>query len=105
MTDANNNPDCVIEITEDNVEAGLKEDDQLQKKYFNGGKVVLTRINTENIKKKQHTVKRPIVKFINFNQYLLFSFYNLGKMGISIFDHNNNCHFWCFNFWLCLFSC
>jgi hypothetical protein len=60
MTDTNNNSDFVIEIT-DNAEAGLKEEDELQKKYFNGGKVVLTKINVENIKKKSNVVKRPLV--------------------------------------------
>jgi len=102
MTDANNNPDCVIELNEDNAEAGLKEEDQLQKKYFNGGKLVLTRINVENIKKKQHPIKRPIVKYLNFILFILI-FYKLGKMGISIFDDNNYCHILCYNFWIYLF--
>ena len=66
MTDDNhNNPDCVIDISEDNVENGLKEDEQLHKKYFNGNKVVLTKINEENKKRKINISKRPLVSFIS----------------------------------------
>jgi hypothetical protein len=61
MSDTNNNPDCVIEISEDNVEKSLKEEDDLQKKYFNGGKLIYTRVNLDPKKKKSNSVKRPYV--------------------------------------------
>lgn len=61
MSDTNNNPDCVIDITEDNVEKGLNEEEDLQYKYFNGGKVVYSRVIVDPKKKKASIVKRPFV--------------------------------------------
>ena len=62
MTDGNHNDShCVIDISEDNLEKGFKEDEQLQKKYFNGNKIVLTKIVETSKKKKISNSKRPVV--------------------------------------------
>ena len=98
MTDINNNPDCVIDISEDNAEEALKEEEHMQKKYFNGGKVVLTKINVENKKKKTNIVKKPLVTL-----YILF-INILEKMGIEISHYYDICYFYGFINWLYLFS-
>ncbi len=65
MTDGNHNDShCVIDISEDNLDKGFKEDEQLRKKYFNGDKVVLTKIIETSKKKKIHISKRPLVIYI-----------------------------------------
>jgi len=66
MTDCNQNDShCVIDISNDNLDLGFKEDEQLQKKYFNRNKVILTKINETSKKKKINISKRRLVNNIH----------------------------------------
>ncbi len=58
------NADSIVEISHDNPSENLKEEDSLTSKYFNGGKVVLTRIEKPNKRNKSKVIKQPIVKLV-----------------------------------------